>query len=158
VEKAPDSDVLRDMIGFAAERPMELEVDVPTGAAHGEKSRGRLAQRNDYRDRDGRRALAPSGHERLAASYGKRPAERLPLNCRPSLPCRRPGLLLTSPEAQDRRLALSFQQAELPDNAIAILDVHSLRLCEQVQHPPSLNDLVTIALQIRDDSGLIVDL
>lgn len=38
VEKTPDADLLREMIGFAAHRLMELEVEGLTGAGYGEKS------------------------------------------------------------------------------------------------------------------------
>jgi putative transposase len=52
VGKSADGDFLRDMIGFAAQRLMELEVGGLTGAAYGEKDGERLVQRNGYRDRD----------------------------------------------------------------------------------------------------------
>jgi putative transposase len=51
IEKAADADILREMISFAAERLMELEVGALTGAPYGEKSIDRRAQRNGYRDR-----------------------------------------------------------------------------------------------------------
>jgi transposase-like protein len=40
------------MIGFAAQRLMELEAEGLCGAGHGERSPGRTNQRNGYRERD----------------------------------------------------------------------------------------------------------
>src|SRR3954465_2745293 len=44
--KSSDTDLLREMIGFAAHRLMELEVESLTGAAHGERSADRITHRN----------------------------------------------------------------------------------------------------------------
>jgi transposase-like protein len=52
LEKSADADLLREMIGFASHRLMELEVEAKTGAGYGEKNAGRLVQRNGYRERD----------------------------------------------------------------------------------------------------------
>ena len=53
LEKSADADLLREMIGFAAERLMELEVATLTGAGHGERNPDqRLVHRNGYRERD----------------------------------------------------------------------------------------------------------
>jgi transposase-like protein len=52
LEKGSDTTFLREMIGFAAERLMALEIDGLCGAAPGERSAERTNQRNGYRDRD----------------------------------------------------------------------------------------------------------
>jgi transposase-like protein len=52
LEKGSDATFLREIIGFAAQRPMELETDGCCGAGHGERSAERVNQRNGYRERD----------------------------------------------------------------------------------------------------------
>lgn len=51
VEKSPNADLLREMIGFAGQRLIELEIHGQSEVAHGESSAQRLAQRNGCRDR-----------------------------------------------------------------------------------------------------------
>ncbi len=51
LEKSSDADLLREMIGFTAERLMALEVQGLTGAGYGERSPERVNHRNGYRDR-----------------------------------------------------------------------------------------------------------
>jgi len=51
LEKSSDADLLREMVGFVAQRLMELEVEGLTGAPHGARDPDRLNQRNGYRDR-----------------------------------------------------------------------------------------------------------
>ena len=46
LEKGADADLLREMIGFAGGRLMEMEVAALTGAAHGERSPERITHRN----------------------------------------------------------------------------------------------------------------
>ncbi len=52
LEKGSDATLLREMIGFAAQRLMELETEAVCGASHGERSENRTNLRNGYRDRD----------------------------------------------------------------------------------------------------------
>src|ERR671916_697549 len=51
IEKSADADLVREMLGFAAERLMEAEVQARTGAAHGVRDPARQVQRNGYRGR-----------------------------------------------------------------------------------------------------------
>ena len=52
VEKEADSDLVREMLAFAAERIMDAEVESVTGAAKGARTALRETQRNGYRERD----------------------------------------------------------------------------------------------------------
>jgi transposase-like protein len=52
LEKSSDASFLREMIGFAGQRLMELETEAICNAAPGERSAERRNQRNGYRDRD----------------------------------------------------------------------------------------------------------
>jgi transposase-like protein len=51
IEKGADGDLVRELLAFAAERMMELEVEVRTGAPAGQRSPDRLTHRNGYRER-----------------------------------------------------------------------------------------------------------
>jgi len=51
LEKSSDADLLREMIGFTAQRLMALDMENLTGAAPGERNAERINQRNGYRDR-----------------------------------------------------------------------------------------------------------
>src|SRR5690349_17900092 len=51
IEKSADTDLIREMLGFAAGRVMELEVQACAGAAHGVRDPARVVQRNGYRER-----------------------------------------------------------------------------------------------------------
>jgi putative transposase len=52
LEKTADTDLLREMISFSAQRLMELEVENLTGAPHGARAPDRLTHRNGYRERE----------------------------------------------------------------------------------------------------------
>src|SRR5436853_3671342 len=51
IEKRSDTDLVREMLAFAAERLMDLEVETLTGAPAGVRSPERLNHRNGYRER-----------------------------------------------------------------------------------------------------------
>ena len=51
IEKGADADLVRELLAFAADRMMELEVEGKTGAPAGARSPDRLNQRNGYRER-----------------------------------------------------------------------------------------------------------
>jgi len=52
LEKGAGADLIRDMLAFASERVMEVEVEVAAGAPKGARTALREAYRNGYRERD----------------------------------------------------------------------------------------------------------
>ncbi|KRB78764.1 MULTISPECIES: IS256 family transposase [unclassified Sphingomonas] len=52
VEQEADADLVREMLAFAAERMMDLEIEAKTGAPAGTRSPDRLNHRNGYRERN----------------------------------------------------------------------------------------------------------
>lgn len=51
IEQGADGDLVREMLAFAAERMMDLEIEARTGAPSGTRSPERLNHRNGYRER-----------------------------------------------------------------------------------------------------------
>lgn len=51
IEKRADGDMVRELLAYAAERLMAVEVEGLCGAKHGERSLARTNQRNGYRER-----------------------------------------------------------------------------------------------------------
>jgi transposase-like protein len=51
IEKGADSDLVRELLAFAADRMMDLEVEARTGAPVGVRSPDRFTHRNGYRER-----------------------------------------------------------------------------------------------------------
>ena len=51
IEKRADGDLVRELLAYAAERLMAVEVEGLCGAKHGERSLARTNQRNGYRER-----------------------------------------------------------------------------------------------------------
>ncbi|MFW5681044.1 MAG: transposase, partial [Pseudomonadota bacterium] len=51
IEKGGDADLVRELLAFAAERMMALEIESRTGVAPGVRSAERVNRRNGYRER-----------------------------------------------------------------------------------------------------------
>ena len=76
LEKSTDPDFLRQMIGFTAQRLMELEVEGLTGAAPGARSPARVTNATAIATAIGKPAPAPShsGSQSCARAVTSRPS------------------------------------------------------------------------------------
>jgi transposase-like protein len=78
LEKSSEASLLREMIGFAAQRLMALETDALCGAAHGERAAERINHRNGFRARDwetraGTVELRIRGHRTICSKLHAKP-------------------------------------------------------------------------------------
>ncbi len=117
--KQPDADIVREMLGFAAQRLMELGVEGKTGAALGERNPDRLTHRNGYRDRTWETRVGM-----IALQIPK---------LRKSLPPRRQGQLLpgipgaaADERVSEKALTAVIQEAYIQGIAAAAEDVPCL--------------------------------
>ena len=146
-EKTPDCALLRERIGLAAERRMELEVGTATGAAYGEKESGRKAQRNGSRDRDwvdeGQKTVRGTVFPRRAGREGGvAPPEAAdgPLF---------PRLARTKASGWPRRrlakaLTAVLQEACVQGSSTRSLDAHMHRLLGYHPHPDERTTLLLV--------------
>jgi transposase-like protein len=70
LEKGSDAAFLREMIGFAAQRLMELKSESRCGAGHGERSADRRNQRNGSRTVTGSQKGQPRSKPGLGYQCG----------------------------------------------------------------------------------------
>ena len=107
VEQEADTDLVREILAFAAERMMDMEIEAKTGAAAGCRSADRLNHRNGYRDRNwDTRAGRIDGRPTSLSDRLTRPHRGRVLRCtgktlRDRQPCQ--GALPTRNEARIRR-------------------------------------------------------
>ena len=82
LEKTADTDFLREMIGFTAQRLMELEVETLTGAPLSSRTADRLTHRNGYRAREWETEVAPVSwtSERLRSRSPRWPRQGYPMH------------------------------------------------------------------------------
>jgi hypothetical protein len=88
VEQEADADLVREMLAFAAERMMEMEIEAKTGAAAGTRSPERLNHRNGYRERawDTRAGRIELAIPKLRKGSCARNGRKLPLFALPAAP------------------------------------------------------------------------